>query len=424
MSKPVIGFAGMTHLGLISSVAGAEKGFPVICFDPNPKQIATLQRQELTVVEPDLPELFAQNQDHLTFTAVVADLNRCDIVYVAQDVPTDDLGQSDLGPINHLINMIDKVIRPDVIMIILSQVPPGFSRDCLSSGRLLYYQVETLIFGQAVERALHPERFIVGCADPVKSFPPFYAQYLAAFNCPILPMRYESAELAKISINICLVASISAANTLAEICEKIGADWSEIIPALRLDRRIGRYSYIVPGLGISGGNLERDLHSVFHLSEKHDTDGGIIASWLNNSKRRKNWPFEILKQKILTQNPEATIAVLGLAYKENTNSTKNSAALLLIEKLSNCTIKAYDPVVDACILGHHVSGVSSVLEAANGADAVAIMTPWSEFREITVDSLAQCMSGRVVIDPYRVLDGKMLRAKGFTYATLGETLRG
>jgi UDPglucose 6-dehydrogenase len=420
MSEPVIGFAGMSHLGLVSSVASAEKGYHVICFDPDAGRIEALRRQELPISEPDLPELFSKNQERLTFTENVDDLNKCHVTYIAQDVSTDDQGQSDIGPIAALIEMVDQALRPDTTMVIVSQVPPGFTRSRLQSGRLLYYQVETLIFGRAVERALYPERFIVGCSDPTAPLPGTYAQYLECFNCPILPMRFESAELAKISINCCLVSSISTANTLAEICEKIGADWSEIVPALRLDRRIGQYSYIVPGLGISGGNLERDLHSVLRLSEKHNTDDGVITSWLRNSDRRKIWAFELLNQTILTQNPEATIAVLGLAYKENTHSTKNSPALLLIKTLSNCSIKAYDPVVDAIVAGNHVSRALSAVDAADGADAVVIMTPWPEFRDISPTDLSETMKGQTVIDPYGMLDAEKVASAGLDYFTLGK----
>ena len=103
------------------------------------------------------------------------------------------------------------------------------------------------MFGWAVERATQPERFIVGCADPIRPLPRPYTMLLDAFDCPILPMRYESAELAKIAINCCLVASVSVANTLADLSERIGADWHEIAPALRLDRRIGAHSYLSPG---------------------------------------------------------------------------------------------------------------------------------------------------------------------------------
>ena len=420
MSKPVIGFAGMSHLGLVSSVASAEKGFHVRCFDLDAERIEALRRQKLPVSEPDLPELLSKNQERLTFIKNVGDLSKCDVVYIAQDVPTDDRGQSDIGPIGTFIKLAERALKPDTAVVILSQVPPGFTRSRLRPGQLLYYQVETLIFGRAVERALYPERFIIGCADPIQPLPDAYAQYLECFNCPILPMRFESAELAKISINCCLVSSISTANTLAEICEKIGADWSEIAPALRLDRRIGQYSYIVPGLGISGGNLERDLHTVLRLSKKHNTDDGVITSWMRNSHRRKKWVFEILKQTVLTQNPEAMVAVLGLAYKENTHSTKNSPALLLIEKLFNYSIKAYDPVVDAIVAGNHVSKALSAVDAANGADAVVIMTPWPEFRDISPADLAATMQGQTVIDPYGMLDAEKVASAGLDYFTLGK----
>lgn len=421
MNETVIGFAGLTHLGIISSVAAAAKGYHVIGFHDDAELVLKLNSATFPVQEAQLPDLFRENRERMTFTADVKALSTCHIVYISIDIHTNENGESDLGPIQKIIGQVSNVLKPDACFVILSQVSPGFTRQIALDHRRLFYQVETLICGRAVERAMCPERFIVGCDDPSLPLPRHLNSFLNTFNCPILQMRYESAELAKISINICLVASISAANTLAEICEKIAADWSEIVPALRLDRRIGHYSYIVPGLGISGGNLERDLHSALRLSEDHNTDGGVISSWLNNSQRRKKWPFEILKETILTQNPEATIAVLGLAYKENTHSTKNSPALVLIENLSDCKIKAYDPVVDACVAGKRVSGASSALDAANGADAVAIMTPWPEFRDISPADLAATMKGRTVIDPYGMLDGKKVRSAGLDYFTLGKS---
>ena len=174
------------------------------------------------------------------------------MVYVAPDVPTDDRGTSDLGPIRALIDVVDAAMAPAAVLVVLSQVPPGFTRGLKRPLATRYYQVETLIFGRAIERAMYPERFIVGCADADADapLPEALATYLAAFDCPILPMRYESAELCKISINMVLVAQVSCANTIAELCEKIGADYGEIVPALRLDKRIGAYAYISPGMGI------------------------------------------------------------------------------------------------------------------------------------------------------------------------------
>jgi UDPglucose 6-dehydrogenase len=246
MSNPILGFAGMTHLGLVSGVCAAEKGFRTVCFDPAASRIAALARRELGVAEPQLDDLVLKNASRLSFTSKPADLAACDVICVAPDVPTDDQGGSDLGPIDALLDIIVRSARADAAIVVLSQVPPGFTRGRQCPGRTLIYQVETLIFGRAVERALYPERYIVGCADPAQPLPASYAAFLAAYGCPVLPMRYESAELAKISINMCLVASVSTANTLAELCEKIGADWSEIVPALKLDKRIGQHAYLAP----------------------------------------------------------------------------------------------------------------------------------------------------------------------------------
>src|SRR3989338_8832717 len=125
MTSSVIGYAGMTHLGLNSAVAAAEKGFQVICYDSDTQRIAAYTRNELSVVEPDLPELLAKNAHRVSFTAKTQDLALCDVIYIASDVPTDDFGQSDFGPINALIDQVEPVLCPDTVMVILSQVPPG-----------------------------------------------------------------------------------------------------------------------------------------------------------------------------------------------------------------------------------------------------------------------------------------------------------
>jgi UDPglucose 6-dehydrogenase len=419
MSETLIGFAGLTHLGIISSVAAAAKGYYVIGFHDDVELISKLNSATFPVQEPQLPNLFRENKERMTFTADVTALSRCHIVYISIDIPTNENGESDLKPIQKIIGQVSNVLKSDACLVILSQVSPGFTRQIAFDHRRLFYQVETLIFGRAVERAMHPERLIVGCDNPSVPLPLHLINILNMFNCPILQMRYESAELAKISINVCLVASISAANTLAEICEKIGADWSEIVPALRLDRRIGQYSYINPGLGISGGNLERDLATVLRLSESHGTDAGPVSAWLANSRYRKNWPFKTLERMVLKENPGASIALLGLAYKENTHSTKNSPALVLIEKLTTCTVTVYDPVVPVTAAGNHVIGAMSALEAITGAEALVIITPWPEFRNLEPAEIKRRMKGRVVIDPYRMLDAGEVAASGLDYATLG-----
>ena len=419
-ASPTVAYAGMTHLGLCSAVASASKGFTTIGFDPDAALVANLDAGRLPVVEPDLDAILSDNRNRISFTADAKRLSACDLIYVAPDVPTDDTGCSDLSGLDALLERVVAHARPDAVVVILSQVPPGFTRARQQAGRLLYYQVETLVFGRALERATKPERYIVGCADPAAPLPPALHGYLAAFDCPILPMRFESAELTKISINCCLVASVSVANTLAELCEKIGADWSEIAPALKLDRRIGAYSYLAPGLGLAGGNLERDLATVLRFSEEYGTEAGLIRSFVNNSEHRRNWALRVLHENLLDRAPGATLGILGLAYKENTHSVKNSPSLALIRNLGPWPIKVFDPVVPASVAPHQaVTGASSAIEAARGVDALAIMTPWPAFRTLPCSDLAGAMRGRLVLDPYRVLDPAKARAAGLDYRTLG-----
>ncbi|MGH6994676.1 MAG: hypothetical protein ACREES_03195, partial [Stellaceae bacterium] len=239
-----VGFAGLTHLGLVSAAAAAAKGLSVVGVDADAARVAAIQAGKPAVREPELDALLRANAARLKFTGDFKELAGCGVVYIAADVPTDQTGASDLAPIDALIGRAAAALAPDAVIVVLCQVPPGYTRRLAVSPARCFYQVETLVFGRAVERALKPERFIVGCADPAAPLPPAYQAVLAKFDCPVLPMRYESAELAKIAINCCLVASVSVANTLSELSEKIGADWAEIAPALRLDRRIGPHAYL------------------------------------------------------------------------------------------------------------------------------------------------------------------------------------
>jgi len=418
--QPVIGFAGMTHLGLVSGVSAAEKGFRVVCFDPDPARTAPLARGTLPVSEPQLDEMLSKNMARLEFASDPAALQACDVVYVAPDVPTDDRGGSDLGPINALLEHVFDAARKDAVIVVLSQVPPGFTRSKQREGRILYYQVETLIFGRAVERALHPERYIVGCSDPARPLPSLYAAFLTVHGCPILPMRYESAELAKISINMCLVASVSVANTLAELCEHIGADWSEIVPALKLDKRIGQYSYLAPGLGIAGGNLERDLATVCDYADRYGTDAGVVRAWIANSRYRRDWALRTLYREILSRLDDPVIAVLGLAYKQDTHSTKNSPSIALLEHLMPFRVRVFDPVVAAVAAPNpRRHGAISELDACEGADVLVVMTPWSQFAKLDPVDIAKKLRGKVVLDPYAVLKAEACRVAGLDYRTLG-----
>jgi UDPglucose 6-dehydrogenase len=421
VTRPLVGFAGMTHLGLVSATAVAAKGLPTRCYDPDRALVARLTNGEWPVHEPDLASLRQANGDLQQFSADLDALRDCDLVYISPDVPTDAQANSDLAGLLALTNDVAFALKPDAVMIILSQVPPGFSRTLTAlPHERLYYQVETLVFGRAVERAMKPERFIVGCADPQKPLDARFAAVLSAFGCPVLTMRYESAELAKIAINFCLVASLGVANTVSELCERIGADWSEIVPALKLDRRIGPHAYLAPGLGIAGGNLERDLMTIIGLSERYGTDAEIVHACLGNSRHRAQWATRTIRHLLLARSPRAKVAVWGLAYKENTNSIKNSPAVATLAQLPDTSFSLHDPVVSAGALPdpRAVSAGDPVAILA-GADALMILTAWPQYRTVAPEAIARAMRGRIVLDPYRVLDRNGAIEAGLEYHTLG-----
>ena len=422
----MIGFVGLSHLGIVSSIAAAAKGFEVTAYDPDGSLCTALDRGRPPLFEPNLTELLATVRPRLRFTADPAELARCGVIYFSQDVPTDAGNHSQLGEFPGRIESIARLAPPDAVLVILSQVPPGFTRQISERLRqtrpdlTLHYQVETLIFGRAVERAMQPERFIVGCAEPETPLSARYASFLKAFECPILPMRYESAELAKIAINMCLVSSVTTANTLAELCEAIGADWSEIAPALKLDRRIGPHAYLSPGLGIAGGNLERDLITVRTMAHEHGTDAGIVDAWLANSRSRRDWVLRTLHSEVLDRIATPTIAVWGLAYKPDTASTKNSPALALLDALPGYTVRAYDPQVRLPAAAYsNVRQTESALDACVGADVLAVMTPWAEFGGIGLRELAARMRSRILIDPFSALDSRKCAELGFAHHRLG-----
>ncbi len=416
-----IGFAGLSHLGIVYSAASAARGFEVVAFDHRPELAADLAAGRLPVVEPGLEELCREHRAKLRYTSEESQLAQCRLVFVALDVATNDANESDLAPLESLLARVIPQLAPATTLVIMSQLPPGFSRRLekqLPAGVQLCYQVETLIFGNAVTRAVSPERIIVGCGG---ALPGLYASYLEAFDCPILCMRYESAELCKIALNCFLVSSVATSNTLAGICERIGADWREIVPALRSDRRIGPHAYLDPGLGIAGGNLERDLVTVQRLAAENGCDAGVVTAWQRNSQYRKDWVLGRLFESGLLDRPERTrIGVWGLAYKQETHSTKNSPSLGLLRALHSYSFQAYDPVAQIRSAEFpQVRICGGMEEAAREADVLVVMTPWREFAAARLDTVLPSMRGRTVLDPLGVLAEKDCQKLGYQYQRMG-----
>lgn len=421
------GFLGLSHLGIVSCVGWASFGQPVRAIDPVPAPVAALARGELPVLEPGLAELFARHRARLTFSTDPAALAECPLVVVSRDVPTDSANASDPSVVLDLVDAAVPHLRPGVTLAVTSQVPPGFTRQLGARIRArrpdlafgLYYWVETLIFGRAVERYLKPERIVLGCADPAAPLPPELDAGLRRFGCPVVPMAYESAELTKTAINLYLCAAVTYANTLADLCEAVGASWPEMVPALRLDARIGPAAYIRPGLGIAGGNLERDMVTLQRLCRAHGVDAALIDTLLDYNARRYAWVHRKLEEHVLAATPHPVVAVWGLAYKKNTRSTKNSIALRVIADLrGRADVRAWDPAVATVEADVPAKVVGDRDEALAGADCLLILTDWDDFARPPAAALAT-MRRPVVIDCVGVVDPARADLRGVRLVSMG-----
>lgn len=423
-----VGFLGLSHLGVVTSTAWASLGEPVVGVDFDRDIVAALTRAELSIHEPGLAELLRAAHPRMTFTTDVTSLGACPLVIVSRDVPTMEDNHGDVSVVERLVDAAAPHLQPRATMVIMSQLPPGFSRAAAERihrrdpGKALrvFYWVETLVFGRAVDRVLHPERIILGCEDPAAELPEALERRLRLFACPVLRMRLESAELTKAAVNLYLSCGVTFANTLSDICERVGADWSEVVPALRLDARIGPAAYIQASLGISGGNLERDLVMLRDLAEERGIDAPLIQTIVTYNAGRLRWVTDKLESLVFAAVTEPTLAVWGLAYKKGTVSTKNAPAIRLLSSMaSRARVRAYDPAVRSPALPEGVTLVASRNDALVGADCVVIMTDWDEFAGSDAEVFRRLMRRPVVIDCVGILEGRRDSMGGVRYVSMG-----
>ncbi len=413
MKNFTIGFVGLSHLGLNYLAASAEKKFNVIGIETDNKLLSKIKNFDIPYEEKNLKKTLKKNKKRIFFSNKFHFLNTCNLVFVSKDVSTNKTGVPNLKEIVKLINSARKNINSQGSLVILSQLRPGFMRKINFNKKLLYYQVETLIFGKSLDRALNPERIIIGCNESNSKINNSYLKYLKRFNCPIIKMSYESAELTKIAINIFLASSITTTNVLSEICSTIGANWEEIKPALKLDSRIGPKAYLKPGLGISGGNIERDIMSLKKLSFKNLNLLNFANSLNHNSRYMKKWVLRKLKQEKIFNSRER-ISILGLSYKENTNSIKNSPSISLIKSLKNNNIKVFDPKAKLPLNLKRCQQVGKNDKSLLRSKILILMTPWKIFRNIKITK-----NVKLIIDPFKMINIKNIKNKKVKYYSLG-----
>jgi len=420
-----IGFVGLDHLGVVSSITAASKGYSILAYDPRPEVIQELKDLKIPFYEPGLEHTLVKYKLHMSFTNNIEHLRNCNILFISPDTPTNEDNKSDYNVLFDLLHIVvTNIPLEDKTIVITSQLAPGITRKIsqIFNDNEVFYQPEILIIGDSSNRSTYPEQIIVGCREFVRlALPEQYHKYLRSFNCPISIMSYESAEMAKIAINVYLASQVTTTNTLSEICNYVGANWWHIQSVLKRDKRIGDYT--TPGLGLSGGHLERDLVTI-----KQYAHTGLITNILSNSWSRRKWAFNIIWHRDAIKK-DYKIAIWGLTYKELTSYTKNSVSEEIIKDIKelksyirfpDIQLKVYDPKA-TCEFS-----VSSSGKALLDSDILLILTPWDEFAWEIKDIATFMRTGldeyeqkeKVIIDPYGVLDGSEARNQGFKYYSL------
>jgi len=403
-----VGFIGLTHLGIVTSIAFSKKKINVVAYDKNIKKI-TDGKIIINVKEPFL-ENALKNNNKILFTENLNNLLKCQIIYVAYDVPTDSQGSPNYLQINQSLKLLNQN-KYKGIVVIHSQIRPGFMNKISKKNfKNIYYHVETLVFGEAFNRALYPERIIIGKSDKNTKIDPTFKRILSKFKCEIIEMTYQSAELTKIAINIFLISSITCSNFLSSLSKKLNADWGDICKSLRLDKRIGKFAYLKPNMGLSGGNLERDLTSIIDISKVYNSDYEYAQTLKKQSIKQSKWLNEQISKSL--KEDKDTVGFLGISYKENTNSVKNSPACKVINK-KKYNVLFFDPIIKEY---RGLISQMTIKDIIKKSKIIIITSPWKEFMEIKINLINNNFKGHSIIDPHGVF--KNYKLKKINYVTL------
>ena len=418
-----IGFAGLSHLGLTTSIAITKfSNLQVTAFDSNKKLIDSLSKTEtVELSEPNLLSHLKKYKNKINFTQDPNDLKKCDIVYISKDTETNKENEANIESLKKFIKLITSFIKKKAILVIHSQIQLNFMEKIDWPKKRLFYHVETLVFGKALLRVLKPERLIIGCNNDKIKLPKLFQNYLSMFNSNIILMNYQSAELTKISINLFLISSISTTNKLIQICEKTNANWTKIREAIILDKRIGKKSYTKPGLGLSGGNLERDLKAIIYINNKLHIDNQYFNSIEQISIIRKKWILNQLKALGYKDNKNLRLAILGISYKADTNSTKNSAALEILNKFKKSQINYYDPFISKILTKDHHQRVQKINDVFYNSNLLIISNDWYGYGKVNIIQLKK-LKDKIVIDPFNLLKNINFKKYGISHIILGNEI--
>jgi UDPglucose 6-dehydrogenase len=414
---------GAGYVGLVTGACFADLGHTVAVRDILPERIDALRRGEVPIYEPGLDELLERNRDRLTFTTDVAEaIDGAEFVYVAVGTPPTYSGDADLSAVWTVIDELPDVDHR-IVVAIKSTVPVGTGEkirhrlDARGLGHVGYVSnPEFTAEGTAVKDFLEPDRIVIGSFD--ENDGDAVAGLHEEIDAPIVRADVASAEMIKLAANAALMTRISFINEIANVCEATGADVVKVAEGIGHDRRIGK-SFLQAGVGFGGSCFPKDSLALKQLAANSGYHFQVLNAVIEVNELQKRRVIGKLTTRLGSLRGKR-IALLGLAFKPNTDDTRESPAFVLAGRLlaEGADVVTWDPIATSDDL-HGVEQVGSVEDAARGADAVVLVTAWPELVDVDWPRIAAGMRSRVFVDGRNMLDPDAMRAAGFTYDAIG-----
>ncbi|MBI1804485.1 MAG: UDP-glucose/GDP-mannose dehydrogenase family protein [Ignavibacteriae bacterium] len=429
-----ISVIGTGYVGLVVGTCFAETGNDVICVDIDEKKIRMLQKGKSPSYEPGLEELLKKNirEKRLRFaTDIKHAIDKSEVIFLALPTPANEDGSADLRHVLEVADMIGRFLNGYKVIVNKSTVPVGTAdkvRAVIAKKAKHEFDVisnpEFLKEGAAVNDFLKPDRIVIGSrsAKAIATMQDLYAPFIRTGN-PVIIMDERSSELTKYAANTFLATKISFINEIANLCERVGADVDMVRKGIGTDPRIG-LQFLFAGTGYGGSCFPKDVSALAKTSGEHNYDFKILnaVQWVNNNQRK------LFADKIVShfkgRLKGKTIAVWGLSFKPNTDDMREAPSISIITELlrQKAKIQAHDPVaIDEAkkCFTTSIKYFQKNYDALKGADALAVMTEWNEFRRPDFEKMKSLMRGHVIFDGRNIYDPKALKEKGFIYYGIG-----
>ena len=427
-----ISVIGCGYVGLVSGFCFADSGHKVTCIDNNDKKIELLKDNKVPIYEPGLKELLFKNVENsnLSFELNINEsIRESEIVLIAVGTPTGENGDADLTFVHQCAREISEFISPNTQIIMKSTVPVGtcdevediIKENCLHSEFSVISNPEFLREGNAINDFINPDRIVIGTNNQTSRKTMINLYKNISNEDKILFTSRRSSELIKYASNSMLAMRIIFINEIADLCEKIGANVTDIAKGIGLDKRIGPH-FLDPGPGFGGSCFPKDARALIESGKKYGATQTLLESViLGNENRKKNISKKILDK--LDKQSENQIGILGVTFKAETDDIRESPSLVIIPDLqeNGINISAYDPEgeKEASKILKDVNWKKSAYEAAENVDCLVILTDWEEFKNLDLDKLKNSMKRPLIYDFRNIFDPDMMTELGFEYFSIG-----